>query len=662
MKKSDRLNSLLFLSLWCLLSGAAGFVYSVTTGDTFFVSAGESDGPVSEGGTPASGTLTGSRDVPARSVHLELNRVEGSVGYDVEIKAYDQKWAKPYSFHITDEHLRVRLTPGHYKVHTRSYTADGRTGRWGKYFPFWIQFRAPDVAFPPPNARIKPMGDKMEKITFEWKPVPSAKGYIFKLKDKDGKIIKHTTTVDTWYVTEVEINSKYSWQIVPIVDKHLESPDQVYTFNDFTVLPPGEGMRSMKFSVDGNPKAVKYQFEFVRINDSNEPSPPSMFDAREPDFKVRLRPGRYEVRVRSIDKDSAVSDWSSPQKFFIDFFPPVVIGPAANEIVEADDDDAADVKLKWEPVPDVHHYKVYVFDKDGQMVVQMPVDTNSATVKLRHNRQYSWKVVAYSAEEPDRRPASVDDKDINTFILEKYERVDLNVAEESSAWYGWLRTVSSQVDFVGQNYDNNTLITQNVLANSAELAAGVWIRKTNWGFLASGAISGYRTDTQTFTFGNGGFNVGYRHIYNANTRLRVWAGYYYRELPELLANPYDTSYRIVKLRDSGPQIQGSVHHAINDKWGWHGYGTFYYGLQNQGTPTGLPAVPQLSYTLGIAATYKFSNYYTGMIGYAYRREHAQYNSTDRSGNPNDVDFTGHYLNFILEFGLSKPHPLRAEND
>jgi hypothetical protein len=642
------------LAFSCSLSFSAGFSYFAFASDT--ASANKAPPPASGGGTPASGAVSDNRDLPARSVHIELNKVDNNHGYDVEIRGVNQKWVKPYMFHIDDEHLRVRLTPGPYKIHTRSYLQDGYPGRWSRWSQFWIQFKAPDVAFPAPGQKIKPMGDKTEKITFEWKAVPTAKQYSFKLKDKDGNVIKHTMTPNTWFVTEVGVNSKYSWQVTPLVDRRLEDPTQKFPFNEFEVLPPGEGMRTMKFEVGGNAKAIKYQFEFVRLADDNEESAPSMFDAREPNFKVRLRPGRYEVRVRSVDKDSVPSDWSTPQKFFIDFFPPIVIGPIKGEVVDSNDDDDADVELKWKPVPDVNHYKVFVFDEKGEMIKSLPVETNKAKVKLHHNRKYMWKVVGYSAEEPDRRPASVNDKDVNTFTMGKYERLDLNPAEESSAWYGWLREISSQTEFDGKNYDNNTLITQNVQANAIDGATGLWIRKTNWGFLANGTLSAYRTDSQIFSFGNVGANIGYRYIYNEENRLRLWAGYYYRELPEIQANPYQITYNITKLKDSGPQFQASFAHAINDRWGWHAFSTFYYSMKDQGTPNSLPSIPTLSTQLGIAATYKFNNYYTGMIGYAFKKEHAEYNSADRSGNQNVIDFTGHYLNLILEFGLSKPHP------
>ncbi len=596
------------------------------------------------------------RNLPARTVYIELNKVHEAFGYDVDIRAYDQKWPEPFTFHLDNEILRVRLTPGHYLVRTRSFDEQHQPGSWGEMKDFWVPFKAPTSMYPGPNAQIIPKAVNGEKITFEWPAIENANGYLVKVKNSKGKVIHTYKTTQPWLSTEVMPGASYSWALAPLLDPSVtEVNEDELTYNKFSVAIASPYTRGMYFEVSGNPTSQTYQYELIHLGEEGE-STPSSFDTKDPGLRVRLSPGHYELRARSFDDQNISSDWSPPSDFFIEMLPVQIVGPSLNDLIDADDDTGATIPLKWKKQPGAVKYKVFVYDDQGDLYTTKEVFSETADVHVPHDKSYNWTVEAYSAGEQTREVVKFDPLRFNRFTVSRFEKVDLDLAEEPASMYGWGRYIISDITYIGQNYDNNTLTRQVLFAGSGELAAGNWFQHSKFGLLGQMAMSGFSTAEQTFTYVNGAINLGWRHIFPNGGRARIWLGAGYHELPELIGNPYTQLYAYTKIVSAGPQIQLSYFNKISETLGYHAYLLGLYGMVDLGTPTGTPQIPQLSIQAGFAGTLKLSDRYTGMMGYSYKSERAAYQSADSSGNPNKIDFSGHYLNLILEFALSKPHP------
>jgi hypothetical protein len=591
------------------------------------------------------------RDLPARTVYLQLEKIQEASEYDVQIRPYEQHWADPMKFKIQSEELRVRLSPGHYAVRTRSLSAKKKPGSWGNWRDFWVRFRPPKDVYPADGAVIDPKGNKQEKITFEWPAVPSARRYLLKLKSAEGKLIQKLEVTKTWAPVLVDINAAYQWAVIPLSRRdEADLPDNDVAYHAFRVKPPPLLTRSMYFEIEKKKDADRYQFEFVRFVGPNETGAPSAFDSREPNFRVRLSPGVYEMRARTF-QGKQPSDWSPPQKFYIEYYPPKPILPEMKEEIEANDQEHAPVKLKWESFEGVEKYVVYVFDDQGKLILERETKENQTYVELPEDRTYKWKVVAYHAGEPRRAPASVE-TGAAQFSLTPYKKLELSPVEEPSQFYGWARLIQSSSSYEGVNYEQNAVANQAIRAVHGELAAGYWLRKSNLGLLVSGRASTYTTDTEGVTYTGAALMAGWRRKYeNSPKRLRLWAGYAYNQIPELLGIAYDQSFHFTRLRNAGPQIQFSYMNALTEKLGWHAYGQAYYGNRDLGTPTGQPQLPRVSWQAGLLGTYKFDERYTGMCGYSYRVDKAAYLSQDVPGAINTIDYSGHYFSVFFQFAI-----------
>lgn len=595
--------------------------------------------------------------LPARSVRIDLQVVEGAEFYDVMVIPARRIWAEPLKFRVTNEspRVRLRLSPGKYSIQTRSVDAKKMPGRWSRRTDFWVQFRPILNAYPRPNEEIEPRSSKEESIVFEWPKVEKANYYFFRLKNAQGKILRMVITKQTFLRSDVKIDSDYSWVISPMSTKNeyktLLRNDRLAPYQRFSVLTPDTDGRGTLIKITGHPKAYKYQFEVVGVDKTDETSQPSIVDSYDPSYRFRLPPGEYEMRARHIFPDETKSEWSPPARFFIKRFVPKLVGPTKDEEVESTSDDDSKVTLRWAKDETASKYKVFVFDSENKLILTETTSENFVTVKLPHEADYKWGVRAYSAREPasEMKP----DQATGTFRINKYIPLEMNVAEEPSQFYGWAKHVSSMESYYGENYDNNSIVRQDIFGGEGEAAVGYWWRKTRFGVLAHASLAGFLYEGTIYNYTNYGLHLGYRHLLPNGDRVRVWLGVNYREIPEVLTHPFTTEVNYSKIKSMGPQLQGSFLRPIDDKWAFMATGSLFYSAEDRGTPLDTEQVPQLSYRLSLMGAYKYSSDIRLVGGYSYKVEAGAYYSADTPGAINKSQVSGHYLSLMLEYALEE---------
>lgn len=602
-------------------------------------------------------------DVPARTVYIEIApNFEETASSQIQVRPYDQQWAEPYTFNIEHDKpfVRVRLTPGRYAIRTRALDDRKLPGNWSKWSDFWIRFKAPESLYPPDQAQVPPKVNGAEKITFEWPYSKEAVYYLFILKNKEGQILKFARTKKTWISVEVKTNSDYTWSVLPLSQENewisKNNPENLsfFQFNSFHVLPGPENGKSVRLEVQAYPRALKYEYELLKFNRDDEAGPPSYLESYEPNFKVQLAPGSYEMRVRMYLDNGTISHWSSPYRFFVQFDQPKSLFPANGGMVDSTDDDVSKVLVKYEGFTDVGKYVIYVYSEKGELLKQFESQETETVLQLPHDATYRWQVMAYGPGEPLRDPPPIDENTYK-FSINTYVPLLLSATEEPSHIYSWGRYWISYMDYVGKNYDANSLIQQPILGGTGELALGYWHRKSGYGLLMHGSLSGFSLDSGLYNYAEGGIDVGRRIIYPDGARLRYWLGVSYREFPEFVANSTLTAYGFTRIKNWGPQAQVSYMDQFDDKYGWHAYGVLYYGVGAVETPGGAEQVPQLSMTLGIFGTYRSSQSTKWMVGYSYRQENVAYKSADRTGRDNQSQVSGHFLNLSLEMSLTSDY-------
>jgi hypothetical protein len=593
---------------------------------------------------------------PARSVRIDLQKVEGAAFYEVHVVPAKKIWSEPLKFVVPHDAptVRLRLSPGQYSVQTRSLDESKAPGRWSNPSKFWVQFRPIPHAFPAPGDEIAPKSNKKEALIFEWPTIDSAKFYFFRLKDESGKIIRMAITQKNYLKSEVNIGSRYSWSVLPMTRKEhyqmLFKQDAVAPYSPFSVLAPDEESRGTLVQIQRNPKAAKYQFEVVNIDAKDSASPPSIYDSYESGMRFRLAPGEYEVRVRSVYDDKTSTEWSAPKQLFVKRFVPTLESPGQNEEVDSVDKLQNPVSLEWKADPTAKSYRVFVFNSQNALVHQIAATKNQTTVELPHDETYHWTVRAFSAREPAQESVKPEEAE-GTFQINRYIPLELGSGEEPSQYYGWVKQISSEENYYGENYENNAIITQKFFGGAAEGAVGYWNRKTRFGILAHGGLAGFLFRGKNYLYSDAGLHLGYRHLLDNGDRLRFWLGASYREMPEVITHPFTTEVEFNKIKSLGPQVQVVYAHSISEKTGLQVIGSVYQSLKDMGTPNGKDQKPKLSYNGSIFGTYVWSEPIRLMGGYTYRLEQAAYDSEDTPGQVNYSQISGHYLSFMIEFAL-----------
>lgn len=429
------------------------------------------------------------------------------------------------------------------------------------------------------------------------------------------------------------------------------------SFYDFTVGGPEDGIKDVHVKIDSVVDAVKYQFEILRLDSKGVRGQPSLYDSHTPDYKIGLSPGTWEIRLRTFFSDETISDWGPPWRFYVPYAKPTQYYPRAGSFIDPKDEKDNTVELVWEGQPDVTYYRVYVY-LNGRPYKTYKSETAKTKIVLPHKGRYHWFVIPYSWEMKENVAVTLK-KGAFDFTIKPYVPLKLGAAEEPSYLYAWGRYWTSYIDYLGKNYDVNGIVYQKLYAGTGELALGYWHRKSQFGLLTHASLSGFLIHSTTYNYGHLGADVGYRMMFEHGGRLRFWGGISYYEFPELIRDPYNNPEHIDyhRIKNYGPQFQVSYmdQFTFNPDYGWHAYLVAYYGAVSMGTPNGLPAIPQWSYTAGLFATWKRKVDEKWMIGYSFKQENARYKTLDHNGIDNSTLTQGHFLNLSIELGLTKDH-------
>jgi hypothetical protein len=648
------------LLYWSRLFFLLLFLLNLTLGlSPAFAQEEKTQGPVATTDTTvaAEAAVVSKESLPARTVYLAVEKVQAADRYQVQVLPVDQQWANEYRTEFKTEQIRMRLTPGHYRLRVRSVDKRNRPGRWGEFQSFWVNFKPPDKVFPQPNQELEAKGSNNEKITFEWPSVYGAKFYVFKLRDEFGNLKKNVRTDQTFLTQEISVDSKYTWSLTPIID--MNSPDPEHqTWMGFSLLAKRSSVRSVVLNVDPIRKAISYQFEFVKFLNDDKTSEPSLFESTDPGFRARLSAGAYEMRVRAVYKSGVTTDWSNPQKFFVEMPIPKIIEPRSNAQIDPTDDEKAKVRLRWEKIETAFKYGVEIYNQDDSSLVQrLESDTEELDVFLAHNARYLWKVRAYNKFEKPRNPAGVDSKNDTPgegFGISTYIPLKLSSGEEPSQKYAWTRYIVSNEQLLTRNYDNNNKVQQTVLGGSGEVAYGNWWRKTGYGMLGTLAYSGFRNSSQNYTYAMGSVMLGRRYLLADEYRLRLWGGLGYKELPEVTIDPTrGNAVAGEKIASFGPELKFSIIKELSSNIGGYLNGGIYYSALSVKTPNELAQLPQFSYHLGLSGTLRLTDSIVGTLGYTYQVEKAAYRARSVSSENNSVQISGNFLSLSLQFGLEK---------
>jgi hypothetical protein len=141
--------------------------------------------------------------------------------------------------------------------------------------------------------------------------------------------------------------------------------------------------------IDG---ASAYEVQVVRKDDSMKK--PLRFKTKEPKWSATIKPGLYNMQIRSYDDRGVPGDWSPPSELTVKLPAIIALAPSANEVVNASAEKSDEVRFKWEPVSGAIKYRIHAQSASGAWTADKDVDTNSATLDAPAGEFINWTVVA----------------------------------------------------------------------------------------------------------------------------------------------------------------------------------------------------------------------------------------------------------------------------
>lgn len=124
----------------------------------------------------------------------------------------------------------------------------------------------------------------------------------------------------------------------------------------------------------------------------------SAFKTEAPEWSGKLQVGRYEFRLRSLDKRKVPGDWSGYADLDVFLEPVKIKKPEPNAPLKAQDQEKQAVKFEWSETPGAVGYVLEIFNDKNEPVATEKTSSTDLSYTFETARSYTWKIKAVSEE------------------------------------------------------------------------------------------------------------------------------------------------------------------------------------------------------------------------------------------------------------------------
>lgn len=119
----------------------------------------------------------------------------------------------------------------------------------------------------------------------------------------------------------------------------------------------------------------------------------------ESSVRLRLSPGRYAVRTRSLNEKKHPGSWSDIKYFWVQFRPIKDIFPAPKAEIEPKGKEVETLVFEWPRVPKAQWYFFRLKDKLGRLLRMALTKQTYLKSELKVNSEYRWSVMPLSHQD-----------------------------------------------------------------------------------------------------------------------------------------------------------------------------------------------------------------------------------------------------------------------
>lgn len=237
-----------------------------------------------------------------------------------------------------------------------------------------------------------------------------------------------------------------------------------------------------------------------------------------------------------------------------------------------------------------------------------------------------------------------------------------NSIDRTSGFFGIASWFITNVKFQGNNPEHGATSSFQASAGTGRLGAGYLSPVHPFGFVGFVDLSGFILNSKNYTYPSAELNIIYRTNSGDRAEIRHQIGGFYKEIIDIYATGSSGEYVIDRIASVGPHYGIEYWYAFNPKIGFQLNAHTYLSLFKVKTPNDNAIDPSLSFQIGLMGSYRMNKKATGLLGYAYRRDTLAYKATEgnsgsstqslaNSGDYNQTELTGHYLNLLMEYAF-----------
>ncbi|WP_246845665.1 hypothetical protein [Bdellovibrio sp. ZAP7] len=512
-------------------------------------------------------------------------------------------------------------------------------------------------------------------VNFEWEQIEGAKSYDIELTQvkKEGETGKPKTfsfkTADSiWngrltpgkYMMKLRARDYRGvpgdWSAPSEFNVGLDNVNMKSPAPKSSVASNDEEKTDVEFKWDPVGGADQYAFELTSDDGKTKISE----IVKEAKFKTSVPvASSYTWKVTAQSSEGIASDATSTAQFTVmgkALAAPAIVKPESMFVRE----------IKWTR-PD--------YIKDYEVIVARANPTTKKWEKVKTYENYtedslpfdsSWEGGKYQIilkAKSDLRPASPSSKIIfdvregDRSAAAEYTALVRRSIEKTNGWYGIASYLVTDMKFSGSNPEKNSQVAYDAFGGTGRVGVGWNGRKSPWGFLAIIDMSGFTIGGQVRTFAAAEVNAVYKQPVGDRAELRYQVGAFYKELPETIGDPFTGTSENQTISSVGPHGGVEYWYSLTPKWGIQLNAHLYASVMKVSTPNGQDISPTMSTQFGILGSYRFSERFTGLMGYARREDRMSYKAIPSTtnfaldGDVNESVVVGNYLNFFAEWSF-----------
>lgn len=160
--------------------------------------------------------------------------------------------------------------------------------------------------------------------------------------------------------------------------------------------------------------AKSYEIELFEFKDRSSLSR-GVFKSEVPRWTMAVPPGKYAVKIRSLDSRDVGGEWSEQIPVSVKLPKPLLLSPKSDEVFESRDGANKEITFQWEGSSGANYYRLNIFDQENVKFFTVITPLKEYKTNFFKLQNYSWEVLPLYEESESSEEGANEDR--HTFTL-----------------------------------------------------------------------------------------------------------------------------------------------------------------------------------------------------------------------------------------------------